>query len=679
MAVESTDSVLFLEDGVSSILREEGGDLLLETSPNRNIDLEDWSGKVLREDGGALQNEESPNTQLFLENFLDRYLREDGGLLLAEAAPNEDIWQEAFVGKILLENSDLLVAESFQKYPHAVDGTGAGTETLSTTAIPTATDTGIGTELGSSPASPSDSGAGSEFVSYTASVPATDSGGELTYRRRILADSPSSYWKLDETAGASSITDEIGGITGTPTAVTFGQSSAIDVTSALLDDDSDTIDLGDNYGFDGTPSFSVEFWFKASLLAAAGIVSKIHSVSDGWAVLLEGGSNKVVFNRTVGFAQVSAYGRVPVVGEWTHVVSTYDSPASFMSTYINGVLVGQGLDTRSLPVVTEHLCIGALTALSQPSLHGNIDEVAIYSGIVLTAAQALAHYQHGIAIAIDVTPSSTGAGSEAHSVTAVVGNAENGAGSEATSVLAVIGLTDSGAGSESTIYYAAVPSAESGVGTTTTSYIALVGPSENGAGSEAHSTLAIVGLTDSATGDESTSYSALIPSGETGAGSESTSIFIPSTTPTSADSGVGTEIAGVVVVGQIGGFIEPGLVHGDHHLRLPFTGRGRTAFDKTFMEITPQQYSPEGDEGTGQETTSVMATIKIYEIAKGTDTLRLWGSTQLDAAKGAEEISIGMFEDPESELKTLLYLAESGELRSEELAVLLYENALRRR
>ena len=102
-----------------------------------------------------------------------------------------------------------------------------------------------------------------------------------SYSGIVLSDSPLSYWRFGETAGATTAADATGAHAGTFNGTTLGEAGALknDPNKALLNyavDDS-YVDIGDYYTFSGTAAFSLEAWVRPLKFTVDGhvIVSKI--------------------------------------------------------------------------------------------------------------------------------------------------------------------------------------------------------------------------------------------------------------------------------------------------------------------------------------------------------------------------------------------------------------------
>jgi hypothetical protein len=219
-----------------------------------------------------------------------------------------------------------------------------------------------------------------------------------------MSDGASSYWKLDETVGATA-TDAMGVVNGTytssptlgvagvrdgNTAVSLGTTSRV-TTSAL-----------NPYSFAGTTPFSVEIWVKpiAAIATNRHLISRddVFNLDSGWALYLTGTgtapANRAVFKRNDGGGNYDTVTGTTAmtVGSWYHVVGTYDG--STMRLYVQGAQEGGNVSSsRSLDSQSVALQVGMANG-NYLYLRGTVDEPAVYSA-ALSATAVSDHYNAG--------------------------------------------------------------------------------------------------------------------------------------------------------------------------------------------------------------------------------------------------------------------------------------------
>jgi hypothetical protein len=219
-----------------------------------------------------------------------------------------------------------------------------------------------------------------------------------TYQSLVLADNPLGYWRLGEagglTANDSSGHGWQGQYKGWPTYSRTGALTANPNTSIYVNGNNSGLTAPDRNDFVGTAPFSIEAWVRPTNLGTA---------SDYKTLIRKyGGSGYWLwFNSSYGFGfeRSSTTGTTKImvgptaVGVWQHVVATFDGTTVRM--YVNGVLrssAGSGLQISDNAAPVE---IGVYSGLTNYSVTGDLDEVAIY-GTALPAARVTAHYQKGV-------------------------------------------------------------------------------------------------------------------------------------------------------------------------------------------------------------------------------------------------------------------------------------------
>lgn len=214
------------------------------------------------------------------------------------------------------------------------------------------------------------------------------------YSSVVLADNPSSYYRLGDAVGATTAADAKGAVTGTVAGgVTFGQPGLLDYdsdTAALFNGTTGNISLGDNYDFAGTVPFTLEAIIRVGtggIGAARNILNKTDGV-DGWNFAINA-TGQLVASRRGGGADTLTGTTVLVEGTEYHVAVTYDSTT--LRLYVNGVLEASLASSRSQNNTALTLRMGANSAAAAAFWSGVLDEVAIYA-TALAETRIVAHY-----------------------------------------------------------------------------------------------------------------------------------------------------------------------------------------------------------------------------------------------------------------------------------------------
>lgn len=217
----------------------------------------------------------------------------------------------------------------------------------------------------------------------TYSARATVSAPTSAYRAAILADSPSSYWRLGETSGTTAV-DEKGVANGTYSgAMTLG-------TSGLITGDSDkavtltggSISLPAPTAWAGAgTSFTIEMWVNISSYSID--LFTVGDTTNGFKIRIYGTGNTNLISYNGGTSVSTGNG---VLNTGTKGLATAVKSGSTWALYVNGV--------HKTSDATNNVTIPSAPILIGTSMRGIVDEVAVYNS-ALTSSQILAHYNAG--------------------------------------------------------------------------------------------------------------------------------------------------------------------------------------------------------------------------------------------------------------------------------------------
>jgi hypothetical protein len=248
--------------------------------------------------------------------------------------------------------------------------------------------------------------AGTTGVAVAAFIDTTSNSGnsfaaastfDRCYYDDVVADSPVSYWRLDETSGTTAA-DVQGANNGTyQNSPTLGQSGALAASTnkaVQLDGVNDYVNVPHNASLDPN-SITVEAWAKsngATWNTNGWLVSK----RDKFILHPDQGTTTMrwYIQRGAGWQSVSY--SLPDIQRWHDYVGVYNASTGDQALYVDGRVVASATySAANLISSTKALTIGADDP-TQFSRYGNgwIDEVAVYSG-ALSAARVLAHYNSG--------------------------------------------------------------------------------------------------------------------------------------------------------------------------------------------------------------------------------------------------------------------------------------------
>ena len=209
------------------------------------------------------------------------------------------------------------------------------------------------------------------------------------YRQTVLDDQPVGYWRLERTTLKTAVDETGQGFDGRYENAPSFQSGAIAQTSdaaVQFNGIDQHITIPDSGRL--TPQrLTVEAWVNPSafgnngkvLMKGASYELSISSTTPGRIFFFVNGSNTKV--------------DAPLnVGEWSHVVGTFDSTT--LRLYVNGTLVSTKPYSAAVKYSSQPLVIGAGGG-SRSYWNGALDEIAIYER-VLSAQEVLRHYRKGI-------------------------------------------------------------------------------------------------------------------------------------------------------------------------------------------------------------------------------------------------------------------------------------------
>jgi hypothetical protein len=236
------------------------------------------------------------------------------------------------------------------------------------------------------------------------------------YRSAVLADSPVLYWRLGETAGATTAADSSpnarpGTYSGAPTLGVPGLIVNDPNTAATLARASaQSVFRANEAALQITAALSLEIWLKLTALPTAGqfhpVITKNASTNEIYAIDLNNpsGTVQIRFHIQTTAATVQTNVFTPAAGAVAHIVCTYDG--ANMATFVNGVQLGTNTaKTGAIATSTDQLTVGSWSN-GGDFLNATVDEVAVYS-TALSPARILAHYNMG-ATTFQVLPFNTG-------------------------------------------------------------------------------------------------------------------------------------------------------------------------------------------------------------------------------------------------------------------------------
>jgi RHS repeat-associated protein len=231
-----------------------------------------------------------------------------------------------------------------------------------------------------------------------------------TYASTILADSPSTYWRLDESSGsmATNLGSDGSSKNGTYSGATLGQAGATNDTDTAISSGSVS---ATRYAIPSSPSstlsVSFEGWFNLSAQPAS--YSELFGNGDGnastggyglWAWTTQTGctsasSGNYMVGVFVSGATNCALQAQVSLNAWHYIALTHSGPGTTgtWSLYLDGVLQSSVTSSGASTGAIQHTPSTGSLYVSASS--GSADEPAFYASSTLSATQVANHYTAG--------------------------------------------------------------------------------------------------------------------------------------------------------------------------------------------------------------------------------------------------------------------------------------------
>jgi hypothetical protein len=231
-----------------------------------------------------------------------------------------------------------------------------------------------------------------------------------TYDSTVLGDSPTSYWKLNESSGPTFADATGGGNPATAEATNnnglYEGSVTLNQTGALSDDAAVGFDGSTSYlttllQYTNPTAYSLELWFKtASGYSTGGKLIGFGSSQTGSStnydrnIYMTNAGNLIFGQNPSGGLKTITSSSAYNDGNWHHAVGTYDG--SNLVLYVDGSSVGS-ISSGAPQNYNGYWRVGYDNLYNWPSapssyyFKGTLDEPAVYN-FALTATQVSNHY-----------------------------------------------------------------------------------------------------------------------------------------------------------------------------------------------------------------------------------------------------------------------------------------------
>ena len=220
------------------------------------------------------------------------------------------------------------------------------------------------------------------------------------YKSAVLGDTPSFYWRLDETSGTVVDDETSNGRDGTLATggSTWGQAGAITGESANTALKVNMAAITSDTSVTGPAAFSVEAWIKTTSTNGGRILGFGNGSGQSASSTVDrqlylGTNGKAYFG--IGTAKTVVASSAAVNnGAWHHVVGTYATGTNGMKLYVDGTLQGSATAT---PISMSGFWRAGAEGMSGWTMNpgqffdGTLDELAVYPR-ALTAAEVTEHH-----------------------------------------------------------------------------------------------------------------------------------------------------------------------------------------------------------------------------------------------------------------------------------------------
>lgn len=224
------------------------------------------------------------------------------------------------------------------------------------------------------------------------------------YASEVLADSPTAYWRLDETEGTTAADSSGNGNSGTYTnSPSLGAMGALTLEAPNLavdfDGSNDHVDLSFNLNPANT-SLTIELWSNADTISTTAGPVLIQQEGGSGRALLQIDKDSGEYATFLGGSGILS-GVTAQIGQWTHIALVFDRTSGSSGTlqwYFDGQPRGSPVNITA-ESETGGWLIGRHKSSAVQHWDGRIDEVSIYDS-ALSSTRVLAHYNE----AVNTTP-----------------------------------------------------------------------------------------------------------------------------------------------------------------------------------------------------------------------------------------------------------------------------------
>jgi hypothetical protein len=243
------------------------------------------------------------------------------------------------------------------------------------------------------------------------------------YSTAVLADSPFSYWSLDETS--STYADQgsggnAGTVGGTVTRGVAGAKVNTSLGCTMAGAGNIAVSVLTGFGSALAAGFSVEFWYKGTSTAQGSILGVLNTGTTValWVATNTDNTLANVAGKTELFLRDNVGGSVSAFistniydGSWHHVVYTCTPSTGAVVAYVDGssvAVTASGTAAGAFVNFGFALDLGARNnrGTLDNQLTGSLDEIALYKSI-LSSSRVTAHYNAASQVDVTLAASAT--------------------------------------------------------------------------------------------------------------------------------------------------------------------------------------------------------------------------------------------------------------------------------
>jgi len=230
------------------------------------------------------------------------------------------------------------------------------------------------------------------------------------YAKVVMADDPVAFWRLDESAGATTAVDAAGSFDGTYTPgpdpediITYGVTTGIprEMDKAISVTGGARVSIPWALELNPHGAFTAEAWFKPATLKSDGLDYRTvfssmgpgpnGSGPNGWLLYQQPNDYFawVLFNEGWNSSFMGEFMDVIQADTWYHMALVYDG--ALFHIYVNGRLTATQAYDAFIPNQDGAFNLGYRSDNAWNSFDGTIDDAALYNK-ALTSDQVQAHY-----------------------------------------------------------------------------------------------------------------------------------------------------------------------------------------------------------------------------------------------------------------------------------------------